>query len=147
VAYFRKRNSNSTQLEVEGKNLIKPNGVDEFSKNFQSVYNNPCPIVFPAPLLSSEFLPLASVSYSDIIKAIKSLRPSKSVGVDDVPGFITKGCTDILVPIFKYVFNLSVSPHYFPTLWKQAANVPVLKKAKVPLLAIRGQHLFSIFFP
>jgi hypothetical protein len=31
LASFRKRNSNSIQLEVDGKHLIKPNGVaDEF---------------------------------------------------------------------------------------------------------------------
>jgi hypothetical protein len=94
VASFRKRNSNSIQLEVDGNHLFKPHEVaDEFSKHFQSVYNNPGPIVFPTTLSSSEFLPLASVSDSDIIKAIKRLRPSKSVGVDDIPGFIIKGCT------------------------------------------------------
>jgi hypothetical protein len=61
MAYFRKRNSNSIQLEVDGKHLIESNDVaDEFSKHFQSVYNDPCTIVFPTPLSSSEFLPLAS---------------------------------------------------------------------------------------
>jgi hypothetical protein len=73
VASFRKRNSNSIQLEVDGKHLIKPNDTAyEFSKHFQSVHHNPCPIIFPSPLSSSEFLLLASVSDSDIIKAIKN---------------------------------------------------------------------------
>ncbi|PNF20051.1 hypothetical protein B7P43_G05268 [Cryptotermes secundus] len=112
VASFRKRNSNSIQLEVDGKHLIEPNDVaDEFSKHFQTVYHNPGPIVFPILLSSSEFLPLASVSDSDVIKAIKRLRPSKSVGVDDIPGFIIKGYTDIFVPILKHIFNLSLSQH------------------------------------
>jgi hypothetical protein len=114
-----------------GKHLIEPNDIaDEFSKHFQTVYHNPGPIVFPNLLSSSEFLPLASVSDSDVYKAIKRLRPSKSVGVDDIPGFIIKGCTDIFVPILKHIFNLSLSQHYFPSLWKQAAIVPVLKKGK-----------------
>ncbi|PNF20040.1 hypothetical protein B7P43_G05817 [Cryptotermes secundus] len=131
VASFRKRNSNSIQLEVDGKHLIEPHDIaDEFSKHFQTVYHNPGPIVFPNLLSSSEFLPLASVSDSDVIKAIKRLRPSKSVGVDDIPGFIIKGCTDIFVPILKHIFNLSLSQHNFPSLWKQAAIVPVLKKGK-----------------
>jgi hypothetical protein len=38
-----------------------------------------------------------------IIIIIKRLRPSKSVGLDDIPGLITKGCTDIFVPILKYI--------------------------------------------
>jgi hypothetical protein len=84
VASFRKRNSNTIQLEVDD------NHADEFSKNFQSLYNNHYPIIFPTLLSSSEFLPLASVSDSDVIKAIKRPRPSKSVGVDDIPGFMIK---------------------------------------------------------
>jgi hypothetical protein len=95
VASFRKRNSNSIQFEVDGKNLFKPQEVaDEFLKHFQSVYNNPSPVVFPTLLSPSEYLPLSSVSDSDVIKAIKRLRPSKYVRVDDIPGFIIKGCTD-----------------------------------------------------
>jgi hypothetical protein len=80
VASFRKRNSNFIQLEVHGKHLNKAIAVAEgFPKDFQSVYSNPCPNVLPTLLSSSEFLPLAPVSNSDVIKAIKRLRPSKSV--------------------------------------------------------------------
>jgi hypothetical protein len=61
----------------------------------------------------------------DVSKAIKHLRPSKSVGADDIPGFIIKGCTDIFVPVLKHIFNLSIYQQYFTTLWKQAAIVPV----------------------
>jgi hypothetical protein len=35
------------------------------------------------------------------IKAIENLRISKSVGVDDIPGFIIRGCTDIFVCVPK----------------------------------------------
>jgi hypothetical protein len=74
VAFFGKRNSNSIELEVDGKHLIKPYGiVDEFLKHFQSVYMNPCPIIFPILLSYIEFLPLASLSDSDVIKAIKTI--------------------------------------------------------------------------
>jgi hypothetical protein len=66
--------------------------------------------VFPNLLSSSEFLPLASASDSDVYKAIKRLRPSKSVGVDDIPGFIIKGCTDIFVPILKHIVTCLGNP-------------------------------------
>jgi hypothetical protein len=99
----RKINSTSTLLEVDWKRLIEPCEVtDEFSKHFQSVYDNPCPVVFPAFSSSFQFLSLAPLSDSDVIKAIKRLRPSKSVGVDDIPGFIIKGCTDIFVHVLKH---------------------------------------------
>jgi hypothetical protein len=41
------------------------------------------------------------------------LKPSKSVGVDDIPGFIIKGCTNIFVPVLKHIFNISLSRQYY----------------------------------
>jgi hypothetical protein len=38
----------------------------------------------------SEFLSLAPISDADVCKAIKKLKPSKSVGLDDNPGFVIK---------------------------------------------------------
>jgi hypothetical protein len=63
-----------------------------------------------------------------MFKAIKRLGLSKSAGVDDIFGFILNGSTNIFVPVLKHIFNLSLSHWYFPTLWKPAAIVPVLKK-------------------
>jgi hypothetical protein len=129
MACFKKRNSTSIQLEVDGKRLVEPCDVaDVFSKHFQSLYNDLCPVVFPTLSSSSEFLSLAPVSDSGIFKAIEHMRPSKSVGVDDISGFIVKGCTDIFVLILKHIFNLSLSQQKFPTLWKQAAIFLLLKK-------------------
>jgi hypothetical protein len=73
-------------------------------------------------------LSVASVLDSCSIKAIKRLTASKFVGVDDIPGFMIKGCTDIFVPVLKHIFDLSLSQQHFPILWKQAAIVPVLKE-------------------
>jgi hypothetical protein len=96
VASFRKRNSNYIQLDVDGNRRIQPADVaDEFCKHFQSVYNHLCSVVFPTNLSSSELLTLAPVSYSDNIKAINRLKPSKSVGLDGIPGFVINGCCDI----------------------------------------------------
>jgi hypothetical protein len=72
VASFRKKNSNSNQLVVDGKHIMKPNVIaDEFSKHFQSIYNSSRPFVFPVLLPSSEALPLASVSDLGVNKTIK----------------------------------------------------------------------------
>jgi hypothetical protein len=95
VASFKKINSTSIQLEVDGKPLMEPYSfANEFSKHFQSVYayNNPRPVVFPILLSSPEFLSLLSVSDSDIFKAIKRLGQSKSVEVGDIPDFIIVTC-------------------------------------------------------
>jgi hypothetical protein len=78
------------------------------------------------------------ISDKDVIKAIKHLKPSKAAGVDDIPGFIIKGCTDIFVPVLKRIFQ--------PYGSKQQLFL-FSKKAKVPLLAITGQYPFRIIFP
>jgi hypothetical protein len=82
---------------------------------------------------SSHSLLIASVSDSDVVNAIWCLHPSKSGGFDGVPAFIINGCLDILMPAFKFIFNLGSSQRIFPILWKQAAVVPVFKEGMAAL--------------
>jgi hypothetical protein len=129
VSNFRNQRSGSIQLEVNGSHLVQPNAVaDAFARHFQSVYNNNCPTDFSPLAQSSEFLSLAPISDADVCKAIKRLKSSKSVGLDDIPGFIIKGCSDIFIPILRHIFNLSLTQQYFPTVWKEAAIVPIFKR-------------------
>jgi hypothetical protein len=83
---------------------------------------------FPPLSQSSELLSLASISDLDVCKAIKRLEPSKSVGLDDIPGFVIKGCSAIFIPILRHIFNLSLTQQHFPTVWKEASIVPVFKR-------------------
>jgi hypothetical protein len=73
-------------------------------------------------------LSLAPISDADVCKAIERFTPYKSVGPDDIPGFIIKGCSAILVPVLRHIFNLSLSQQHFPTAWKEATIVPVFKR-------------------
>jgi hypothetical protein len=129
VAFHWKRNSTSIQLEVDRTLLVEHSeGADAFAKYFHSVYNIPCPGVFPLPSQPSEFLSLASISKLEICKALKCLRPSKGVGLDGIPSFVIKGCSEIFIPVLKHTFNLSLSQQYFPPVWKQAAIGSVFLK-------------------
>jgi hypothetical protein len=44
-----------------------------------------------------------------------------------IPSFI-KCCSNILIPLLTYIFNLSVESGTFSSLWKQTAVVQVFKK-------------------
>jgi hypothetical protein len=78
--------------------LDEPNAfADAFANHFQSVYNIHCPVESPPHSQSYEFLPLAIASYEDVIKAIKRLKPSKSVWFNDTHGLIIKSCSGIFV--------------------------------------------------
>jgi hypothetical protein len=48
--------------------------------------------------------------------------------LNGIQSFIIKGYSDILIPLLTFNFNLSVTSGTFPSLWKQTAVVPVLKK-------------------
>jgi hypothetical protein len=89
---------------------------DTFATHYQSIHNNCSSIDFPRLSQCSEFLSVAPVSDADVCKAIKRLKPSKSVGLD-IPGFIIKGCSAIFMPILRHIFNLSLTQQYFPAAW------------------------------
>jgi hypothetical protein len=77
---------------------------------------------------SSEFVSLAPISDLDVCKAIRRLKPSKSVGLDDIPGFVIKGCSAIFIPILRHIFNLNLTQQHSPTVWKEVTIVPVFKR-------------------
>jgi hypothetical protein len=107
-----KYNSYIIHLDVNDTDVVQPVEVAEiFKKYLQSVYNISSPECYYSGLLSSEYLQLPSISELDILKAIKRLRPSKSVGLDIISGFIFKGCFTRFGPLLEYVFDLSHTPH------------------------------------
>jgi hypothetical protein len=108
------------------------------------------PWVFLSLSSSSEFPSLTPISDSDIFKALKRLKSSGSVGLDNILGFDIKCCSDTLVPVLKCIFTISLSQQYFPTSWKQTAIVPVLKKGNSVSVSNYGpisilKNLFKLF--
>jgi hypothetical protein len=108
--------------------LAEPTAVaDALAKHFQSIHNNCCTINLPRLSQCSELLSLVPASDADVCKAIKRLKPSKSVGLDDISGFIIKGCSAVFIPILRHIFNLSLT-QYFPAAWKESTIVKVFKR-------------------
>lgn len=133
---------------VDGTHLIEScEVIDAFADHFQLLCKNHPPGVFLALSSSSEFLSLSPVSDSDYFKARRPLKRSKSAGLDNITGFVIKGCSDIAVSVLKHVFNLSLSQGYFRTRWKQAAVVSVFEKTIEPLIATEDPSRFLTLFP
>jgi hypothetical protein len=53
------------------------------------------------------------------------LELPKSVGLDDIPGFVITGCSGISIPILRPICNLSLGQQYFTDVWKEEAILPV----------------------
>jgi hypothetical protein len=98
---------------------------------------------FPPLSQSSEFLSLARISDADVCKVIKRQKPSKSVALDDIPGFTIKGCSGIFIPILRHIFNLSLTRQYFLAAWKETAIAPVFKRGNHA--AVSNYRSISIF--
>jgi hypothetical protein len=92
----------SIQLYVDGSCLDEPGDVTEaFAQHFYTTYIPIPPPLSPISVFYCDSLPLIPVSDFDIRKAVKSLGPTRSVRLGDVPGFIAKGCSTILLPVFN----------------------------------------------
>jgi hypothetical protein len=136
--------SGSIQLNVLVTYFVEPTAIaDTFAKHLQSVYNNWDPSDFPLLSHSPEFVSITPIFDADVCKPIKRLKPSKSVGLDDIPGFIMKGCSAIFIP----VSFLSLTQQYFPAAWKEAAVVPVFKRGNHAVMSnYRHISIINSFF-
>jgi hypothetical protein len=127
--------ADSIHLDMDDVVLNKPRDIAEaFSKHFHSIYSSSCYGTSPSVNQGAENLRLAPVFNSDVQNAIERLRPSKSVGIDEIPSFVIKGCCEIFVPALRFIFDLSLSQNIFLNLWKQSAIIPVFKKGKISLV-------------
>lgn len=71
------------------------------------------------------------IFHDDIVCAITELKSSLTVGVDQVPSFIIKGCSDSFIYPLLILFNLSINNKCFPDVWKQTKIIPVHKKGSI----------------
>ena len=71
---------------------------------------------------------LQPVTPEQVLEIIKSLKNSKSTGMDFIDTHIIKLVAIDILPAITHIVNLSIRDAYFPTTWKKAKVVPLLKK-------------------
>ena len=89
---------------------------------------------------------LGAVDPVDVMKVIRALKNSKSTGTDNIDTYVIKlVAKDILSPL-THIINISMLRSKFPSIWKNAKVVPLLKKGD-PLIAknYRPVALLPIF--
>lgn len=128
----RKTSFVESTMTLDGESYCGANIVDGFSKYFKSVYEADTPDAQEGVPEMSECCSLlnggvGSVSFDDILSAIKELKSGCSEGPDAIPTFIVKGCAAVLIKPLKFIFNLSLRTGKFPSKWKVARVTPVFK--------------------
>ena len=80
------------------------------------------------------------------MKIIPDLKSSKSRGIDYIETGTIKLVAKEILPAITHIINISINQGTFPTIWKQAKVIPLLKKGD-PLSAknYRPVALLPIF--
>ena len=68
-----------------------------------------------------------TVSPDEVLYLIKCLNVKKANGVDGISAYMLKATAESIASPLAKVFSLSLSSGKFPTLWKSARVVPILK--------------------
>ena len=76
-------------------------------------------------------LNLKLVSEDHVLKLIKNLRNSSATGVDYIDTRTIKLVADLIAPQVTHIINLSILTSTYPTMWKWAKVIPLLKSTQL----------------
>jgi hypothetical protein len=68
-----------------------------------------------------------TLSDSDVLESLNSIKVNKAVGPDKLCGKILKLCRTQLTPVFKMIFQWSLDNSRIPSVWKTSEIIPVPK--------------------
>ena len=98
------------------RNSISVADHDPLYKLRDSMKDRDCSLMFKA------------VHPKEIKKIISKLKNSKSTGVDDIDTRTIKLIATDILPALTHIVNLSIAQSEFPSMWKLAKVIPLLKK-------------------
>jgi hypothetical protein len=81
----------------------------------------------PRQYVGSPLVAFTDVTSADVLKLLCSL-PNKSSPRDVLPTPLLKSCADVFAPLIAHLMNRSFADGTFPTLFKTAQVLPLLKK-------------------
>ena len=131
------KHSKIESLNLNGVNLTEPKNITESFNNFFSEIGGNLAKNFPtndsqfknylgAPVTHSMYLRPTSVK--EILRTVKSLKNSNSLGHDNFPTKFIKLSATLIAPVLEKIFNLSMKSGVFPDALKVAKVIPIFKK-------------------
>ncbi|XP_063933353.1 uncharacterized protein LOC135145176 [Zophobas morio] len=78
--------------------------------------------------LNQNIFDVRKINESEVLTAIKKLKPTLTAGPDEIPSFFVKDCGIILASPLTVIFNLILSNSKFPDKWKLSRILPIHKK-------------------
>jgi hypothetical protein len=77
-------------------------------------------------------LPTSSTTSGEVLSIVKKLKNTKSPGYDHISNITVKNLPPKTIILLTYIFNAIFRPSYFPTTWKSALIITILKPGKQP---------------
>lgn len=152
VAKFTRPKHGIDVLVHEGHTLTSDADIANcFGDFFHSVFIRPTETFcnLSSDFLSQKFsdhLNIPLISNTDVLLSIRKLKPSMSLGPDNIPAFIVKGCSNVLAPVLCSLFNKSLKTGTFPSPWKSSVIIPIFKKGtRLEVKNYRPIALLSVF--
>ncbi|XP_063913256.1 uncharacterized protein LOC135129919 [Zophobas morio] len=102
-----------------------------FARSFHSVSSTSSNTSVDSDLVSAlnqNILDVRKTNESEVLTAIKKLKPTLTAGPDEVPSFFVKNCGIIFAPPLTVIFNLILGNSKFPDKWKLSRILPIHKK-------------------
>lgn len=130
---LKSRSGFASRVTFEGREYAGSEVASAFSNFFSSVFLSGVPRLDPDFLRDSSqscnanYINIAYISMEEIEKAVKCLKPNCSVGPDNLPAYIVKGCIDQLKVPIHFMFNLALSSGVYPHQWKLTRVRPIPK--------------------
>jgi hypothetical protein len=85
--------------------------------------------------LFRDVLHLFSVNVPDLRMACKNLKPSFTMGSDQIPSFLVKDCLNCFEDVLCFIMNLIVETGVYPALWRCSKIYPVFKSGNKSIVS------------
>lgn len=122
-----------SEVTFGGKQFVGAEVATAFSEFFAGVFlpDIPCldmhRLTNDSQMRSANYININSISMHEVEAGIKRLKPDSSVGPDNFPAFIVKGCMEQLKVPIHFMYNLALSTGLYPHQWKVTRVRPIPK--------------------
>ncbi|XP_026332281.1 uncharacterized protein LOC113239467 [Hyposmocoma kahamanoa] len=126
---------------------------DAFARYFGSVFQLNQPHLDPEEAaraahsqVGARVIAVLDVSETDVITAVKRLKPQTAGGPDGVPMFLAKDCVSAFRAPLIYIYGLCLDSSMYPQCWKLSCVTPVPKgDARGDVTQYRPIAVLSVF--
>jgi len=90
----------------------------------------PTALTVPSGCNAANSFQLSILSYSEVIKALSSIKSSTATGHEQIPGFVLQKLARALAPNFTIIYNSILQNNIIPKSWKMAQVRAIYKQKR-----------------